>query len=103
LLEEPSAHLGLNFNLPFHGLKINPREGFDPDAVEFRVGRGAQGERAQGERVQGDGENLLTKSNRRLTGVILKSQISNRLTQQPLTKFELTRSAAALSPTINVE
>jgi len=70
--------------------------------LNLESGAGRWGERAQGDRAQGNGENLLTKSNRRLTDGS-NSQISNRLTQQPLTTVELTRDAAALSPTINVE
>ncbi|MFB8796241.1 MAG: hypothetical protein U7126_18935 [Microcoleus sp.] len=83
MLEEPSAYLGLNLNLPFHGLKINLREDLIQMLLNLESGAGRWGERAQGERAQGNRENLFTESNRRLTGVILKSQISNRLTQQP--------------------
>ena len=43
--------------------------------LNLESGAGRWGEWAQGDRAQGNGENLLTESNRRLTGVILKSQI----------------------------
>ena len=43
--------------------------------LNLESGAGRWGNRAQGDRAQGNGENLLTESNRRLTGVILKSQI----------------------------
>ncbi len=88
-------------NLPFHGLKINPREGFDPDAVEFRVGRGEMGKSGPGRAGPGKWGEFIDRKQSQADGS--NSQISNRLTQQPLTKFELTSDAAALSPTSKVE
>ena len=44
--------------------------------LNLESGAGRWGERAQGDRAQGNGENLLTKSNRRLTDGS-NSQISN--------------------------